>query len=908
MTLPLLQTKMTIPAVRRQAIARPRLLARLDEVVQNGYKLALLSAPAGYGKTSLLAAWAAALPGRFSIRPAWLKLEPTENDPRRFWNYSLAALQQGYPQVGQSAASLLHADPGVPIENVLTLWLADLEQLDEKVVWVLDDFHQIQSLDILKGLAFFLEHLPAMVHLVIAGRSDPFLPLPRLRARNEVLELRLADLAFDPVEAAAFFTQTMHLDLPEGLVGDITGQTRGWIAGLQLAGLSLQRNPATNARPSGATYAAADLFQFFKQEVLASLPEDRQRFLFEISILDLFSADLCQQVTRRSDSAALLEQFERENLFLSALDLQGTVFQFHPLFRELLNQELRLSVSTGEILELHQRAADWLEQHGQAEAAFSQALAGAAYPQAERLLVTLGLERILAGEGLSIYNFCLAFPEAYRRESAQVNLLAGWALLAAARFEQVEPYLAAAEAAQTGSGAMSDDVRGQLAAIRATVAFNLKDISRSMDQANLALTLLPEEAYLVRSVVMLDLADSLLIQGDIDAARLRYLETAEYAGRAGNRFVQINCLAMAGRALFWQGRLHEAETMARQAIHLAESTGQANLPILGLVEAVLAEIRLARQQPEQAWEWITKSLDHFRMWGHPNHIVQATLAEIEILAALGKLDEALDQVIQVRLLIQQQRLMLSQSRAESAAAGIYLQKGQAGLARETLLAAGLVTKTGAEDPAYQPVPFSDPIQIFSYPIGIRLLYELGQANPALAWLEAWLAPVKAKDFRGQAIRLLTLRALIERQQGRLAAALVTLEQALSQAEPEGFIHAFVKEGQPVQELIQAWLGLPDRPDVLVVFARRLLLCFNGTTLGQAEPLTPALNSETLSPREGEVLRLVAAGMTNEDIARELYVSTNTIKTHLKRIYDKLGVNDRWEAVRVARLTGLKSRN
>jgi LuxR family maltose regulon positive regulatory protein len=672
---------------------------------------------------------------------------------------------------------------------------------------------------------------------------------------------------------------------------------------MQLAALSIRGKTDFKQWSQSIAVGDQNLLEYFNQEVLSTLPVDQQRFIYSTAILDRLSGDLCNAVTGREDSQFLLEQLERENLFLTSLDPEHNWFQFHPLFRDLLARRLKQMALALDVVDLHRRAADWFEDHGWLDEAIPHALASRQYDQVARNLLRVGFNRILSGGAAVILSTCRAISEDWLDHQPQLLVLAAWALLALARFDQAEPFAIKAEAAihslPEGSPGRAS-ITGQVAAIRATAAFNRREIERTVTLASTALELLPETERAIRSVVMLDLADALLMQGHLEPARQRYMETAWLAQQAGNVLVWINCLSMAGRVLSWQGRLHQAQFLYQQAVQVARDAGLEDLPVVGLAEDGLADLNLEWNHLDEARTWIEKSLHHFKMWGHAEHLLQAIMTEIEYLRAVGNLDEALAKINEAQQLVQQQQLSKSLRRVESANAILYWQKGQTDLALQTLLSAGLLVKTGQPDHAYIP-PGQDPLGlIYAYPIGAKLLDELGDTSLALEWLERWLGQAQAAGYQRQVIRLLVVQAVIQFKRNDQETALEQIGRAIRLAEPEGLVRTFANEGEALVSLLQAWIEQDHGTQPCHAYSRRLLAVIHPQPeiVHSHEPPVPA--DGILSDREREVLRLAGAGLTNEEIARELIVSTNTIKTHLKRIFDKLGVNSRREAVQVAR--------
>ena len=902
--LPLLKSKISLPPLRRQAVQRGRLLDLLDQVTAEENKLGLVSAPAGYGKTALLATWCHRWQARQAIPAAWFALESQDDNPLRFWRYFTASLQQVLPQAGAMAVELLQNGGYFSFENLIAGLLADLEADPTEILLILDDFQVIHSLEVIEGLRFFLDHRPANLHVVISTRADPFLPLATLRARNQIVEIRSADLAFSPAEAADFFQQCMQLSIAGASVDHLTARTAGWVAGLQLAGLSLQQRPGSSLELEKTPYNNADLLHFFEDEIFTGLPLEQQHFLLKVAIFDQFDASLALAVSGNSRCADYLAQFEQGNFFLTVSAAGEPQFRFHPIFREMLAEMARRRLPATGLLEAQRAAAHCLETNGQYEAAFPHALASQDYDQAADLLERWGLPRIMDGEPWPVLEACRAFPAAFRDQHAAINLAYGWALLAAARFDQVETVLAIAENHIPANAALGDDQRGQVAAIRATLAFNAKDLRSASQQAQLALDLLSAENNAVRSVAMLDLADSLLMLGNLDQARRRYLETAAFAHQSANHYIEINCLAMPARIAFWRGQLHQALLESQAALQVARDLGLKNLPVLGLAESVLADVYLEWGHLPEAQAWNEKSLAHFELWGHPNHILQATFTQIEILRANDDRPGWLAGLAKARSLVDSYQLENSRARLLVLENLLLWQNGQAQAALQAFVQAGMLAYD--ENGACQLPGFDDPIAIMSYPLALILLHECGYLPAFENGLESWLAQAQQGQFAGQVIRLHLWQALLAFQDGEQEKALRAFELALALAEPEGYRNVFTREAGRLKALVDAWLAGGRHPARLQKYAAELFP-LTTTMAGVPEQVVPHAGADLLSRREAEILRLVAAGQTNEEIARELYVSTNTVKTHLKRIFDKLGVNDRRQAVQEVARRGLIKR-
>ncbi|HMD90474.1 MAG TPA: AAA family ATPase, partial [Anaerolineaceae bacterium] len=410
MNTPLLRTKLFIPLLQPNQISRLELIQRLNSGLENGCPLFLVSAPAGSGKTSLLADWLAGLQTSHSAACAWLALEESENDPIRFWSYCIAALQTIHPEVGKNSLELLQAAQPAAAEVYLTLLINDLAECQDQLVLVLDDFQLIQNLAVQQGLVFWINHLPAQIHLVLSSRTDPLLPLARLRARRQMLELRYQDLRFSTSEAGLFLRATLQLPLSDDEISILVDRTEGWAAGLQIAALSLKKQQDSAAYIRTFSSLDRNLVDYFSEEILANLPADLQSFLLMTASLDRFTAELCQVISQNPDSSSLFDQLERENLFIVPLDNNRQWYRFHSLFSDLLRHRLAKSISKDEQLELHRRASCWFELNGMDEDALLQALTGQDFDRAGALLQRLGIWHILSGQSITVLSWWQRFP------------------------------------------------------------------------------------------------------------------------------------------------------------------------------------------------------------------------------------------------------------------------------------------------------------------------------------------------------------------------------------------------------------------------------------------------------------------------------------------------------------------
>ncbi|HMQ55017.1 MAG TPA: LuxR C-terminal-related transcriptional regulator [Anaerolineae bacterium] len=638
MSVPLIKTKLYIPLPRPDLVARPRLLARLTEGVTRGPGVTLISAPAGFGKTTLVSAWLAARtngapeaqisplpaggagPGR-PLNAAWLSLEPADNDPTRFLTYLLAAIQEVDPALGKASQCLLQAStPALPpLEALLAPLINDLATLTADLVLVLDDYHLLETSVIHQAVAFLVDHRPPHLHLFITSRSEPAdLPLARWRARSQLLEVGQADLRFNGTEAATFLNEVRGLHLSAGQVDKLEARTEGWITGLQLAALSLQGRPDSAGFIETFTGDHRFVLDYLVAEVLAQQPSDVQRFLLLTSILSRVCAPLGEAVLGPAQNMGdrpnpptdpkpqpdplavplpLLEQLARANLFITPLDEVGYWYRYHPLFAEALRGRLRqLAASpapppwlglSGDEAELHRRAAGWYEQQALVEEAMAHWLLAPDFAAAARLLARIARPMWMSGELTTLQRWFKALPEPLLRARPQLCLFYAWVLLPTRQFQIIETWL---EAAEQAAEPFSAGLAGEIATLRSTLARMQKDADQTIVLAHQALAQLPPDDLILRSAVALNLGHGYRQRGDLPAAEQAFSEAKTLSQAAGNLYVALLALSNLGGLQAGQGRLAEAATYYRAALQLATDQGAAQLPVTSLAHIGLGKI------------------------------------------------------------------------------------------------------------------------------------------------------------------------------------------------------------------------------------------------------------------------------------------------------------------------------
>jgi LuxR family maltose regulon positive regulatory protein len=844
--------------------------------------LTLLAAPAGFGKTTLLSAWVAGCD-----RPvAWLSLDAGDSDPIRFLTYLVAALQTIVPTIAAKVPGLLQSPPAPLTEALLTALLNAITTLPDHFVLVLDDYHLIDAPAVDQALTFLLEHLPPQMHLVLATRADPALPLARLRARAQLTELRAADLRFRPAEAAAFLNQVMGLNLAAPDVTALETRTEGWIAGLQLAALSLQGHHAPTRFVQSVTGSSRFILDYLTAEVLERQPAEVRAFLLRTSVLERMCAPLCEALLHGSSGAAplagappriasqaMLEKLERCNLFLVPLDNERRWYRYHHLFADLLRQRLHQSaaVSTRDeregVAELHIRASQWYEDQGLDLEAFHHAVAAHDIERAERLIEGAGVPLHFRGAGGPVRNWLESLPAAVLNARPSLWVTYASALMMTGQHTAVEQKLQAAEAALQGTEPddKTRDLVGRIASMRATVAVIQHDVETLLAQSRRALEYLHPDNLPLRTAAHWTLGHAYQLQGDRAAAGRAYAEVLSISQSFGASIYTTAATLCLGQVQETENHLSLAAETYRQALRLA---GDPPRPIASEAHLGLARIYYewndlaAAQQHGQQCVQLTRqmeSVDTFAACGVL--LARLRLAQGDVAGAVAVLAEA-EQFV---------RRHHFEFRIPDVAGAQVL----------TLLRQGHVAEA------------AHLAQTYKLPLSQARVY-LAQGDPATAL--AVLAPqrkqMEAKSWADERLKVLVLQAVALHAHGEQDRAVQLLGEALALAAPGGFIRIFVDEGPPMAALLREVAKHGTAPN----YVRQLRAAF-----GEAEgrmPITQPL-IETLSERELEVLRLLGTDLTGPEIARSLIVSLNTLRTHTKNIYTKIGVNSRRAAVRRA---------
>jgi LuxR family maltose regulon positive regulatory protein len=883
---PLLETKLRVPRRRRSLVPRPRLIERLSSGTESA--LTLVSAPAGFGKTTLLADWLAtsAADGRSA---AWLSLDQRDNDPVVFWTYLVTALRTAAPRVGGSALALLES-PQPPIEAVLANLVNDLNAVSYDVVLVLDDYHVIEARDVHDAVAFLLEHLPGQIHLVIAGRADPALPLARLRGRGELVEIRAADLRFRPDETAAYLNEVMGLVLTAADVAALDGRTEGWIAALQLAALSMQGRDDAAAFIAGFAGDDRYVVDYLAEEVLHRQPEDVQHFLLQTSILDRLSGPLCDAVTGQDGSKAKLAALERANLFLAPLDDRRRWYRYHQLFADVLRARLH-DEQPGDVPGLHRRASAWYEQSGEPAEAIRHALAAGEVERAADLVESAIPALRRNRQEAALRGWLKVLPDEVVRVRPVLSVGFAGALLIGGELEGVESRLGDAERwlrSPTAAAAMvvGDDeelrrLPGMIEVYRAAQALARGDVPGTVRHARRAFDLSPADDHLSRAAAAGLSGLAYWSSGDLESGHRAYSACMAGLYKAGHVSDTFGCAIALADIRLGQGRLGEAMRTYEQALQHAAEPGGPVLRGTADMHVGMSDLHRERDDLPAATQHLLRSQELGEQAGLPQNQHRWRVAMARIRAAEGDLDGALD------LLDEAERRYVSDYFPDvrpipALRARVRVAQGALGAALGWVRERGLSVE---DDLSY--------LREFEHITLARVLLAEGLPQDASRLLERLLRAAEEGERTGSVIEILVLQALAGQAQGDIPAALASMQRALKLSEPAGYVRIFVDEGAPIASLLRAVAKQGTARD----YVRRLLSAVDKTDGG-----TPAEQDliEPLSERELDVLRLLGTDLDGPDIARELVVSLNTVRTHTKHIYAKLGVNNRRAAVRRGR--------
>jgi LuxR family transcriptional regulator, maltose regulon positive regulatory protein len=905
----LLATKLHVPRLQPGFVPRPRLVEALDDGLAR--RLILVCAPAGFGKTALLADWA-----RRGDRPvAWLSLDAGDNDPARFWRHAVAALEQVHPGMAERAGPLLGPPAPASFEGLVTALINELaaQPGGDELLLVLDDYHLIDTQQMHDSLVFLLEHLPPGVHLVLASRSDPPLPLARLRAGAQLAELRAGDLRFTAEEAAALLRESVDGDLPGAAVAALAARTEGWAAGLQLAGLSLRGQPDVTGFVAAFSGSHRYVLDYLAGEVLEGQTGRVREFLLETSVLERLSGRLCDAVTGRTDSQAMLEQLERANLFLVPLDEVRGWWRYHHLFADLLRTRLRQE-QPGRVAALHRNAAAWCEEHGLADAAVRHALAAGDTTWTARLIERHFDETFWPGERATVQRWLSAVPAELPGSGPRLCLVRAILALAGGDSEGAGPPLDAAERAFTDAtdepfepsagkaASLLVNVPAGIALGRASLAHLRGDAEGTAAFASQVLATIGVGEWMLDSTARWLLAVAEWLRGRVAEAERGFAASITGWRAAGERFSAAYGCHHLGQVQRAQGRLDAAVGTYQQALEVTAAPGRPAMPAAGIAFVGMGEVAYQRNELEAAARQISEGIERCRQLTYTQPLATGLAALAWIRQSNGDPGGAREAIADAARVAPGPDVTSLLNPVPAQRARLLLAQGDVAAAARWVEERGLAPD---DEPGYPPEP--------EYLVLARVLLAQDHPAPALGLLGRLHAAATAQGRTGSVIEIQALQALALTAAGEEERAVDALAQALMLGCPQGYVRVFADEGAPMAALLGRVVAA-QRADHAVARGvplgclARLLRAFGeppaAAGAGGGGAVTVPGLVEQLTPRELEVLALLAAGTPNPRIAGQLVVSLDTVKKHVSHVLGKLGAANRTEAVTRARQLGL----
>ena len=914
----LLATKLYIPPLRQKLVSRSRLIEQLNSGLYR--RVTLISAPAGFGKTTLIGEWLGTFQSngrdanQAEYKVAWLSLDNGDNDSTRFLSYFVSALSRVDGEetaVLQGALDVLQSSKSPPAESVLTTLINALAAITGRIIFVLDDYHLIDSQSVHDALSFFIENMPSQVHLVIATREDPLLPLPRLRARDQLTELRAADLRFTSSEVFDFLNRLMGLALTPDDIAALEIRTEGWIAGLQLAAISLQgRSDATQVIKtfSGSHRLVLD---YLVEEVLNQQAESIQSFLLQTAILNRLCGSLCDAVTGQNNGQKTLEMLDQINLFIISLDNGREWYRYHHLFADLLVQRLH-QTHPEKISTLHKRASEWYEQHGFTEKAINHSLGARDFERAADLVESAWIPMNTNYQSVKWLGWAKSLPEELVRSRPVLSAAFGWALLdigdlesAELRFRDAERWLNESANVDRQSEIPANNpvmlgneelrsLATSLANGRAYLAQALGDVNGTVKYAHRASDLLHDDDYFERGLSEVLPGFAYWANGDLDAAHKAVEDAISNMRMTGKIPFVISFTSYLADIMTAQGRLRETARIYLQLLEVAIDRGGPEVKESAVLHLGLSEIYLEQGNMGAARRHLQRSEEFGEQPAFPPWYRHWIFGHYRLMEAQGNLDGIVEMLDEAERLYYRHPIPDVRP-LKTLIARTLLGQGRLDEVQDWVRGQGLSVD---DELVY--------IHEFEHITLARLLIAQyrnlridGYIYDAMRLLERLLKAAEGGGRMGSMIEILVLQALAYEAQGNIPSALVSLKRALTLAEPECYVRTFIAEGTPIHALLKKIKGEDWK---INEYIHKLLASFERVDF-LTSPKTQSL-IEPLSERELEILQFIADGLTNREIGSQLYLSLNTVKAHTRNIYGKLGVNSRTQAAAKARTLGI----
>lgn len=886
----LLLTKLYRPAVPVKYVQRPFLVQRLQEGLETGRQLTLVSAPAGFGKTTCVSEWVDTL----ALPVTWLSLDPADDDPGRFFTYLVAALQQVDETLGQEVEAVLRAGQLPPIEGIRTTLSNDILELNQRFLLILDDFQVIENRFILQVWEKLVSNMPQPLYLVLITREDPSLPLARLRANNQLTEIRAVDLRFSSQEADHFLSEVMGLSLSVADMVLLEERTEGWIAGLQLAGLSMRDRANPSHFIANLSGSHRYILSYLTEEVLNQQPAEIQHFLLQTAVLGKLNGDLCNFVTERDDGRFLLEQLYNNNLFLTSLDDEQQWYRYHHLFADLLRHQLQQTFPADTIRSLHSRATTWLAQHGLDDDAIKHALAADDYETAAALSEQAARPLIFSGQINTVKSWLAALPSptfaarprlaVYR---AWIELVQGKSALSAHGMQELDGMLN-----DLPPSPENDQLRLELMVILCRFVALSGNTARAIQMAEEVLASLPAADQASRARANSALAIAYGMEGQVEKAEKAYAQCLRLAQAAGYYSLASHTTMVMAQGRTEYGQLRQAARAYQSIIDMGEQSGQKLFFPAGQGYVGLADIHLEWLDLELAEAYVQQGIDLCRQGGLAG-VVTGTLIKSRLRQAQGDLESALAEL---------EGLAHADGAAMIAVALRQVQIRRA-LGENESLSRWVMPLTALLDGRLSPIPLPLLVAESVQAILIRIYIAQEEMEQAQKMLDTLQQTAASGGRHGRLVGVYLLQAMVLQKQDQETAALDYLQKSLALAEPEGYGLLFLEEGPAVALLLHTFLTRSSAPARLKHYAQKILDAFPEEARPAAD-LAPAATAEALveplSERELEILSLIGDGYSNQEIADQLVITVHTVKKHSSNIYGKLGVSSRTQAVARAR--------
>ena len=921
----LLATKLYIPPVRPELVSRPRLIERLNAGLpardaftrtrdaftrtRDAFTraLTLVSAPAGFGKTTLVSEWVTGCERlEPQVRAAWLSLDEGDNDPARFLAYLIAALRTVEASIGKGVLSALQSPQPPPAEAVLASLINEVAAIPGSIILVLDDHHTIESSQVDDALAFLLERMPSQMHLVIATREDPHLPLARLRAEGKLTELRAADLRFTSSEAAEFLDQKMEMDLSVEDVAVLETRTEGWITGLHLAAISMRGRKEVTGFVESFTGSHRFVLDYLIEEVLEQQPESVQAFLLQTCVLTRLVGSLCDALTGQDNGQATLEMLEHANLFIMPLDNERRWYRYHHLFADLLRQRLHTTQSAL-VPELHRKASQWYEKNGLEDEAVDHALAAGDLVRAGYLVEELAEVLWERGEHVKLMGWLNRLSEEQLSSMPQIGIFHSWILHTTGQEQAAEKRLQIVErvlesiADGVSPGELNRiihldtvQLKSRASVVRARLAFRKGEIPNIIEFSRRALESLPENDLAWRGMAAMALGDSYVVNGDMNPAKKAYSEAIRISKKGDNVYSVLYPSCKLGIILEYLGKLHQAEALYRELMTLVNSGGMSQSVMTGLLYALWSEILCHWNDIDSAFQLVSRGVELSKHENDVANLAWIHNALVKVLFARGDLTRAKETILKLEKAAGESNVPPWIASTTAAwQARIWLTEGNLDAAKQWI--------------QERLLNLDDELQFAreaEHIVFARIFAAQGDLQDAINLLERLTKKAEDGDRITRRIEMYLVQALAVKELGDTDKAMTILSKGLSLAESRGHIRLFVDEGPPMACLLYEAASRGIAPE----YVSRLLTAFPVAELEQAGPSetqTPEPDLiEPLSEREIEVLQLIAEGLTNRQIASRLFLSLNTVKAHTRNIYGKLNVHSRTQAIARSQALGI----